>query len=228
MKLTPETINWKIIKAVIFDVDGTLYNQRNLRKIMAFELLKSCMLRTMRWREIKIISCFRKERERRALEDIADLDSLQYIWAAEALNTSPEKVKEVIGKWMYKAPLKYLRGCCFPEAARFMEVLRQKGIITAVFSDYPSAEKLQAMGMKPEFIVSATDKNIDRLKPDPKGLLVLTEQFKISPENCLFIGDRDDRDGECARRAGMPYLILEKGHANDEYLRLIRSLNDTT
>lgn len=224
MRVTPETVNWNTVRAAIFDVDGTLYNQSTLRRIMAVELLKSCVLNPMRWQEIKIISCFRKERELRALSDITDLDNLQYLWAAEVLDVSPEKVKEVIQKWMYKAPLKHLPGCCFTASARFMEVLRQKGIATAVFSDYPPGEKLHAMGMEPDLIVSATDKNIDRLKPDPKGLLVLTRMLKLAPENCLFIGDRDDRDGECARRAGMPYLILEKGRAHDIYLRLIKSL----
>lgn len=226
MRHTPETVDWKTIKAVIFDVDGTLYNQSTLRRIMAVELLKSCMLNPMRWKEIKIISCFRKQRELKALSDITDLDNLQYFWAAEALKVSPDKVKEVIQKWMYNAPLRFLHRCRFREAARFMEVLRQKGITTAVFSDYPSAEKLCAMGMEPDFIVSATDKSIDRLKPNPKGLLTLTQMLQISPGNCLFIGDRDDRDGECARRAGMPYLILEKGRADDIYLRLMRSLKE--
>ncbi|WP_196795358.1 HAD hydrolase-like protein [Richelia intracellularis] len=31
----------------------------------------------------------------------------------------------------------------------------------------------------------------------------------VSVEDCLLIGDRDDRDGECARRAGMKYFILD-------------------
>ena len=29
----------------------------------------------------------------------------------------------------------------------------------------------------------------------------------IPKETCLFIGDRDDRDGACARKEGINYLI---------------------
>lgn len=44
----------------------------------------------------------------------------------------------------------------------------------------------------------------------PDGLNYITKKLKVSPEDCLFIGDRQEMDGECAIRANMPYLIIEK------------------
>lgn len=44
----------------------------------------------------------------------------------------------------------------------------------------------------------------------PDGLNYIVKKLKASPEECLFIGDRQEMDGECAIRANMPYLIIEK------------------
>jgi len=63
-------------------------------------------------------------------------------------------------------------------------------------------------------MVSATDADVDWLKPDPKGLIIPASKLKTPVKECLFIGDRDDMDGECARRAGMPYLILNPRRKN--------------
>jgi len=46
----------------------------------------------------------------------------------------------------------------------------------------------------------------------------------------ILVGDRDDRDGECARRAGVAYLIktdkpVADGHQFQDYEDLVRSLH---
>lgn len=205
---SPENVNWNKIKAVIFDVDGTLYDQRKLRRLMAGRLLKYAFTHPWNWQDIKIISCFRKEREQRAESLSEDLETEQYEWTAKVLGVTPEKVRKVIETWMYKAPLKYLYSCRYSEAADFIVQLREKGIIVTVFSDYPAPEKLIAMEILTDYAFAATDKDINRLKPDPGGPLHISRRLGILPEECLFIGDRDDRDGECARRAGMSYFIV--------------------
>jgi phosphoglycolate phosphatase/putative hydrolase of the HAD superfamily len=66
------------------------------------------------------------------------------------------------------------------------------------------------MDLEADIIVSSTDPEIDRLKPDPKGLLFIAEKLNVSVDECLFIGDRPELDGACAIKANMPYLIVEK------------------
>ena len=87
--------------------------------------------------------------------------------------------------------------------------IREKGITIGVYSDYPGEDKLSAMGLDADLVIDSTQPDIDRLKPDPAGLLYLCRHFGYRPEECLFIGDRDERDGACARNAGMPYLIID-------------------
>ena len=59
-------------------------------------------------------------------------------------------------------------------------------------------------------MVCSTDREVDRLKPDPTGLFVTAKKLQVAVENCLYVGDRDEKDGACARNAGMKYLILDR------------------
>lgn len=210
-------INWSKVEVIIFDVDGTLYDQRKLRKYMLIELLKYYVMNPWRSKELKIIRDFRRKREKRNFDVINDIENAQYNWGAQASGVSPEKVRSVVDKWIFKIPLRHLSNCRYPGISEFFDNLHKRSITTAIFSDYPAKEKVAALGLSHNCIVCSTDRNVDRLKPDPKGLFVITEKLEVSVEDCLFIGDRDERDGECARKAGMPYLILERRNSGRDY-----------
>ncbi len=203
--------DFKRFKAVIFDVDGTLYNQQKLRKLMLIEMLKYYLSHPDELQDLKIIRDFRREREKRALEVVFDLENAQYDWAAKISGVSPKRVRNIVQKWIFRVPLKHIPSCSYPKMLELFEHLSHRGVATGIFSDYPAQEKLAALGLSPCCIVSATDRNVGRLKPDPKGLFVVAERLGVAVEHCLFVGDRDERDGECARRAGMPYIILKNG-----------------
>lgn len=205
-----QDINFHDFKAIIFDVDGTLYNLKKLYSMVRMEIIKYYLNHPCEIRDIKIILDFLQERERNAFKIVDDLENAQYEWAAQASGASLDKVRSLVQKWIFQTPLKYIYNCRYPQILELFENLHQKGISTGIFSDYPATAKLFKLGLSPNCIISSTDENVRRLKPDPQGLFIATEILGVSVEQCLFIGDRDDRDGECARRAGMPYLILGK------------------
>lgn len=60
---------------------------------------------------------------------------------------------------------------------------------------------LEAFGILQYFDGLITVENMDKLKPDPDGLLRLCEQFEIPPEKLLMVGDRDV-DIRSAKAAG--------------------------
>ncbi len=202
-------INSKKIKAVIFDLDGTLYHLKKIYRMVRMEIVNYYLQNPREIGDIKIITDFMKEREKHALDLVDDVEKAQYEWAAKKSKSSPEKVRQVVDKWIFQAPLKYMYHCRRTEVLELFHNLIINGIATGVFSDYPAAAKLEALGLFPQCIVSATDKNVGKLKPDPKGLLIAADILGVAVEDCLLIGDRDDRDGECARKVRMPYLILD-------------------
>lgn len=205
-----KSICWKKIRVVIFDVDGTLYDQSKLRKKMLFSLLTYYAIRPWKLKEMLILQHFRMEREKKAGSFFKDLENEQYNWCAVKGKYPIEKVREVVDRWIFRFPNQYLADCLYPDTQSFFDALRKEGKTVAIYSDYKAHDKMKAMGLEADLIVSSTDPDINCLKPEPKGLLSISEKLKVSTDECLFIGDRQEMDGECAIRANMPYLIIEK------------------
>jgi len=203
-------MQWSGIKVVIFDVDGTLYTQSRLRKKMMKALLAYYSVRPWKLNEMRILQHFRSEREKKHGYSGSNLENAQYEWCAEKGNYPISKIREVVEHWMFNFPNKYLLSCTYPGTSSFFKALKSKGFKIAIYSDYKADDKLKAMELSADLVVASTDPHIDRLKPDPRGLIYIAEKLGVKPEECLFIGDREELDGRCAVNAGMPYLILDR------------------
>lgn len=205
-----------IVKAIIFDLDGTLYDRKKLRQFVLLDMARFILINPAGVSDLKILWDFRKVREKNAHLSGHNIEKMQFEWGADKSRVSVEKVRRIVKEWMLTRPLQHLSVCCYPEVRDFFALLKEMDIRTAIFSDYPAREKLNILNLKPDVTVCSTDAEVDRLKPDPKGLFVAVSKLRIPIEQCLFIGDRDDKDGECARRAGMPYLIMNRrrNHSN--------------
>lgn len=201
--------NWEGVKAVIFDVDGTLYAQAPLRRKMLLDLIGYYGLRPWRVGELLLLRRFRAEREKHASAAAQNLESAQYEWCAHATGYSVQQVRRVVEQWIFRHPTQYLAGCTYPGTHAFFAALRANGIKIGIYSDYPAHEKLAAMGLQADVVISSTDPEVNAFKPDSRGLRHLAAQFGLAPEDCLFIGDRPELDGACAAQAAMPFLLVE-------------------
>ena len=203
-------------RAVVWDLDGTLYFQKRMRFIMATELLKHYLLHPFRIKELMAVKKFREIREKwdqtgkDGLKDGEEdgLDDAQYAYTASLLRMNKEDVKSAVEEWIYKRPLEYIRRCRDDEAAGLFDLLKENGIACFIFSDYPITDKLEALGLSADGYYAATDERLGVLKPDPKGLFLIMSDHGYKASDILMIGDRDSRDGEAARRAGCDYVIL--------------------
>lgn len=215
-------LNLLEFKVIVFDVDGTLYDQKKLRIKMFQKLISYYLLHPWMLKDLLILKEFRKQRELKADEGADDLANSQYKWVSKRMGLPIERVFRVIHRWIYCEPLKYLGKYKYPGLDILMDEIRKKGMLIVIFSDYPAIEKLRALKIPYDYAFCTTDKNIDRLKPDSKGLLMIMKACDVLPNECLFIGDRDDRDGECARRVGMPYIVIPKRIKKNYFPNLVR------
>jgi len=213
---------------VVFDLDGTLYEQAKLRKIMLFKLLGYYMLRPWKFSDILILYHFRKEREQRAGVQGPDLNEAQYRWCSDKTGKDLSTVKKVVDKWIFNYPNVYLKECIYPGVIQFLAELKERDIITAVYSDYDAVKKLEYMQLAVDIVVSSTDFNINSFKPSPKGLNYILSTMEITDKSkSLFIGDRDELDGKCAENAGVPFILVDKQSAREDfYLRLLSNLQN--
>ena len=206
---SPTPLDWSTIDLVVFDVDGTLYDQRRLRLGMLRQLLGHTW-QTRSLDPLLTLRTFRRVREALGEQARADFMTLQYAQTASRHGKTPGAVRALTDEWMEQRPLPLLAACRYAHVAEVFAGLRAAGKRVAAFSDYPAAAKLAALGLRADVVVCATDAGIARLKPDPAGLLAILRQTGVAPERALMIGDRFDRDAVAAARAGMRALIRSR------------------
>jgi FMN phosphatase YigB (HAD superfamily) len=196
--------DWRDIRLVAFDVDGTLYRQRPLRLRMARDMVlhtvANCDLNA-----VSVVSVYRRIRERLAADEVVDFDRVLISETAKATSMSRECVHAIISEWIEARPLRYLKGCLFSGVAQLFAGLQHAGKKIGIFSDYPATEKLAAMGLTAHHIVAASD--VGLLKPHASGLQSLMAAASATAGETVFIGDRADRDGVAGQRAGVRILI---------------------
>lgn len=198
--------DWEGIQLVVFDVDGTLYSQRRLHIRMARDLLLHA-LRERDWTPVSVLRTYRRIREGLAEEEAADFEA-SAIARTSALEGCPaETVRAIVREWMLRRPLPYLARCRYPGVIALFAGLRRKNKTIGILSDYPARAKLAALGLSPDLIVSAADAGIGLLKPHPRGLEFLLSAAGVQPSASVLIGDRCERDGIAAARAGVQALI---------------------
>lgn len=211
-------------KAVILDVDGTLYSQPRLRLYMAASLALYYLCHPFRVKELIILNKYRSVRENwlrlQAEEsdllpmppstEVASIEVAQYQYVAKLLNVSPEQVKNVVLHWIHAKPLTLLPKCKDTGLAGLIERLHERSAIIAVYSDYPAKDKLKSLDIQADFTFCSSDADINCMKPQPRAMNVILKKLNVSCADALMIGDRFSKDGMAAKNIGMDYIILTK------------------
>ncbi|HEX5068654.1 MAG TPA: HAD family hydrolase [Vicinamibacterales bacterium] len=206
------------IRAVLFDLDGTLYDQRRLRLWMSLSLLGRTLINPVAGlRRLRIIAAYRHAQEElRAASPQAAAGGLadaQVAVAASRTGLPAADIRAVIEEWMNTRPLRHLAACRVPGLDRLLGDLAGSGVRLGLLSDYPAAAKLEALGLAGQFdpILSASDPEIGAFKPSPRGYLRACQVWGLEPHEVLFVGDRAEVDAAGAAAAGMPCVIIGRG-----------------
>jgi FMN phosphatase YigB (HAD superfamily) len=215
--------DWDGISFVVFDVDGTLYKQRSLRLRMARDVLLYTLLRGD-LNVISVLTKYRRLRERLGSAEVPDFEPILIAQTALGTANSAAAVRAIVSEWIEQRPLCYLHDCLYPGLSELFAGLRRKGKAIGVLSDYPVEPKLAALGLSADHVVSATDEGVGVLKPHPRGLELLISAAGAKAHQTMLIGDRADRDGLAAQRAGA--LALIRSSRPMEAWRTFKSFDD--
>jgi FMN phosphatase YigB (HAD superfamily) len=208
-------------RAVVLDMDGTLYYQFPLRVCMVFALFWHCVLHPLKMKELLIIIAFRKLRESDLLVNSVDFETQQYELLSQQFGLSREYIQSVISLWMEEKPLKYIRLCRDRKLLKFLMQLKNNGAKLVLYSDYPVVKKLQVLHpFDVDYCCCASDLNIGFVKPNVQGIEAILKMLGEPAEHVVFIGDRYEKDGRSAESVGMDYIIMDK----NPLMRWARSL----
>lgn len=208
------------IRAVLFDVDGTLYHQQPLRACMALELALApvSLGAAQAARLTRVLQAYRTAQEhlRGVTPNGESIAALQVRLAASRAGVEEAEVVHAVGEWMGDRPVRYLRWCRRSGLIELFEKLRARGIRLGVLSDYPCGKKLDALDISPFFslVLCTTDSNINALKPNPRGFWRACDLWNVTPEEVLYVGDRPEVDAKGAHAAGIRCAIVgSRNHA---------------
>jgi putative hydrolase of the HAD superfamily len=200
-------MDWHTVRLAVFDIDGTLYNQRRLRLTMAYELLLDA-LRSRSLGTARMLSSYRRLREQLADDEVQNFEQVLLTQMADRCGLPPATVAALAAEWLEQRPLRHIPACRYDGLPELFQRLRARGKRIAILSDYPAPAKLQAVGLAADVIVCAGDVGV--LKPHPHGLQRVMALADAAPGATVMIGDRPERDGAAARRSGVHALIKSR------------------
>ncbi len=205
------------VRGIIFDLDGTLYQMRwYMRPLLACKLA-SHLVRLPR---------FLKERGRFAGIQMGSRENLLNSIAlavSEKEKCSPEEIYDWIMNSFYPAFISimpFLKNSR-PGIEETMNSLRKGGLKLGVLSDYDHVfKRLEHLHINPSlFDITTSSETYGALKPCSQPFLDIADQWDISSEKILVIGDRDDTDGQAARKAGMQFIQITDSTQKSNALR---------
>jgi phosphoglycolate phosphatase/putative hydrolase of the HAD superfamily len=204
------------LKAIVFDVDGTLYRQSGLRRAMLFKLLREIAVRPFSgYTTFRALSAYRHAQELlRGTEVEGDIAAAQLRLASQRSGQAEPIVMKAVARWMEQEPLPLLERFVDPALRGFLIAARGKRLGLGILSDYPAASKLDAMGLTEFFdvVVAAQDAAVNRFKPHPSGLAEALRRLGAAPDECIYVGDRHEIDWAVAGALGVPCVIVGGGN----------------
>ena len=181
-----------MIKACIFDLDGTLANTLESMAYVANEILKSMNLKPQPVENFKYYSGEGADMLiRRCLKDAGDPELTHY-----------EEVRRIYRKKFDEDPL--YKVVPYEGIKEMLKELKKRGMKLAVCSNkpHPAAVKVIAQLFDGEFDMVVGQSEAIRRKPAPDGPLMVAEKFGVKPEECMYVGDTST-DMKTGKAAGM-------------------------
>jgi putative hydrolase of the HAD superfamily len=199
------------IKAVSFDIDGTLYPASAIFLRLFMQGLP----------KIKLLAAFSKVRQElrtlltkpeflsRNIDSMEALHRFQANLTASLLKRDPQQVYEDIETFFYSTSTEAFTAIKpFPAVAPVLDNLREKGFPLGALSDFPGDRKLRLLGLAEKFNVSMTSEETGRVKPDRASFDLLARRLGVPNQELLYVGTSEAYDVQGAKSAGMQTALI--------------------
>lgn len=196
-----------MIKACIFDLDGTLADTLESMAYVTNEIMQKYGLKTLPTDNFRYYSGEGADMlMQRALKDAGDKELIHY-----------EEGRRLYREMFAADPMyKVVPYEGMPET---LKELKKRGIRLAVCSNkpHPAAVKVIAQLYGDDFDMVLGQSDAIRRKPAPDGPLMIAGKFGVRPEECMYVGDTST-DMKTGKAAGMFTVGALWGFRNREEL----------
>ena len=196
------SIDISTIKAVAFDIDGTLYRAWKLNVRMSFYFLCHGVF-FLKYGLVRNIM--------HKTAATPDFIKIQSEHMAKKLKCTPEEAEEQLNTVIYKGLEKYfkrIKPC--KGSIELIKKLKEAGYKIALLSDFPPEQKGDIWGIKDICDVVLSSEEAGALKPDSTPFIALAKQLDLEPEQILYVGNNHKYDIVGSKNVGMKaaWLIL--------------------
>lgn len=193
------------VQTVVLDLDGTLYDKTGLAARMVRRLWWCLPLLAAERLARRNMHYVQYASEEEFFEAFFAYMSRGHWWG---VNTAATWYNTVYMPAMIRLIHKYHKPR--PETMALIEEAKAKGLQLAIYSDYGCVvEKLEALGIDPKpFDLLVAAPQLGALKPSEPCARRVLELLGAKPETTLFVGDRDEKDGESARAVGAKFYLI--------------------
>jgi putative hydrolase of the HAD superfamily len=197
------SLDREMIKAIIFDMDGTLYASDKIRKQFAGAAYHTLS----KTGHISIVRAQKLIEERRAALQEKSGFPVPYTLTLRSFNIP-------ISVWheeniRFFDPRDYLRKD--DQLKRALTALKNDFRLAVMTNNnrVQTERVLEALALSDIFDRVFTYNSFEVLKPDPAFFEKSATALDIDPQSCLFVGDRYDVDLQPARKLGMQVLEVK-------------------
>ncbi|MFK9090394.1 HAD family hydrolase [Bacillus salipaludis] len=187
-----------MIKAVIFDLDGTLLNRNaSLQTFIEFqyERLKNCFIHIPK--ELYI-------------SRFIELDCRGYVWKDKVYQQLIQEfnIKGITWEQLLQDYLAEFKNHCipFPNLIRMLEAIKKQSILIGIITNGMGQfqmDNITALGIKKYFKTIHISEWEGVKKPNPEIFEKALKQLNVLANESVYIGDHPENDVIAARKVGM-------------------------
>lgn len=184
------------IKAIAFDIDGTLYRNSNLYSKLVLHYLRNLKI-------FKTFNSVRKEMHAYT-EPLADFRKVQSQKMAEKLHCSETEAEQLVDKVAYgglEETFRRVKPC--KGTMELFQAIKANNLKIGILSDFPPEQKGELWGLKPYCDVILGTEELGLLKPSPYSFQILAQKLGVKPEEILYVGNSETYDVGGSKNAGM-------------------------
>ncbi|WP_462411581.1 HAD family hydrolase [Neobacillus sp. Marseille-QA0830] len=187
-----------MIKAVLFDLDGTLLNRdESVRRFIS-----SQYDRLNKW-----VGHIPKDSY---ISRFIELDNRGYVWKDKVyqLLTQEFQIAGITPEELLQDYIREFKNHCipFPHLLEMLKDLKRLnillGIITNGYGQF-QMDNIIALGIESHLDIILVSEWEEIKKPDPQIFKRALEKLKVLPEQAIFVGDHPENDVKAAQKVGM-------------------------